>query len=329
MPSTHISRKEIIKITDNLTSCLEGLWIVATMVRQKCRRTWCGGKRPMARRRQQEESPLDALFDTLQIAPVWVGPLLAGVVFSGLRWLIPWWLTSSPEAGNAPTVSIANSMHSTIAMFSQKFSSLAAGVVLLIWLAAEFVKWRDRSRLNRQTGIDSIRELTWFQFEKLLCEAFKREGYCVEHTGTDGPDGGVDIRIRNEESRKLVQCKHWKKNQVGVGVVREMLGIVTSERADEGIVVTSGTFTRDAISFAEPNTVRLIDGAQLEVMIGAVQRPPKMQQVASSEFTKKAPACPRCRSAMVIKQARRGKNAGSNFWSCSQFPRCRGSRDCR
>lgn len=148
-------------------------------------------------------------------------------------------------------------------------------------------------------------------------------------TGTDGPDGGVDIRIRNEESRKLVQCKHWKKNQVGVSVVREMLGIVTSERADEGIVVTSGSFTRDAVAFAETNAIRLIDGGQLEVMTREVQRSPKIQHAASSELTKETPACPRCKSAMVIKQARRGKNAGSKFWSCSQFPRCRGSRDCR
>lgn len=36
-----------------------------------------------------------------------------------------------------------------------------------------------------------------------------------------------------------------------------------------------------------------------------------------------------CKSAIVIKQARRGKNAGSTSWSCSQFPGCRGSRDYR
>ena len=283
----------------------------------------------MARRRQQEEAPLEALFDTLRIAPVWVGPLLAAIVFSCMRWLIPWWLTSPPESGDDPTTSITNSLHSTIGMLSQKFSRLAGVGVLLIWLAAEFFKLRDRKMLDRQTGINSIRELTWFQFEKLLCEAFKRDGYNVQHTGTDGPDGGVDIRIRNKESRKLVQCKHWKKNQVGVAVVREMLGIVTSERADEGIVVTSGSFTRDAIAFAETNAIRLIDGSQLEVMIREVQRSPKIQQTASPELTKETPACPRCKSAMVIKHARRGKNAGSKFWSCSQFPRCRGSRDCR
>jgi len=280
----------------------------------------------MARRRQQEESPIDLLFQILRAAPVWVGPIVAIVVFATLRWLIPWWFASPREENPG---SIAIPMYTTIAMFAQQLSSLAAIVVLLIWLAAEFVKWQDRRRLNQQTGIDTVRDLTWFQFEKLLCEAFKREGYQVEHTGTDGPDGGVDIRIQNQESRKLVQCKHWKKNQVGVGVVREMLGIVTSERADEGIVVTSGSFTRDAISFAETNAIRLIDGRQLEVMIEQVQRSPKTQKPRPPELPKESPVCPRCKSAMEIKQARRGKNAGSKFWSCSQFPRCRGSRDYR
>ena len=70
-------------------------------------------------------------------------------------------------------------------MFSQRFSELAGIVVLLVWLAAEFMKWRDRQTLDRQTGIESIRELTRFQFEKLLCEAFKRGGYRVERTFVD------------------------------------------------------------------------------------------------------------------------------------------------
>lgn len=37
--------------------------------------------------------------------------------------------------------------------------------------------------------------------------------------------------------------------------------------------------------------------------------------------------CPRCSSPMVMQFASRGRNAGQAFWGCSQFPRCRGSRD--
>lgn len=36
-----------------------------------------------------------------------------------------------------------------------------------------------------------------------------------------------------------------------------------------------------------------------------------------------APHCPRGHGMMVMRTARRGENAGSNFWGCSEFPRCR------
>lgn len=38
--------------------------------------------------------------------------------------------------------------------------------------------------------------------------------------------------------------------------------------------------------------------------------------------------CPRCSQPMVMRTARRGRNAGSNFLGCSRFPQCRGTRNC-
>jgi len=39
-----------------------------------------------------------------------------------------------------------------------------------------------------------------------------------------------------------------------------------------------------------------------------------------------APHCPSCNGVMVQRTARRGANAGSEFWGCSDYPRCRGTR---
>lgn len=33
--------------------------------------------------------------------------------------------------------------------------------------------------------------------------------------------------------------------------------------------------------------------------------------------------CPKCGSSMVLRTARRGANAGNQFWGCSAYPRCR------
>lgn len=38
------------------------------------------------------------------------------------------------------------------------------------------------------------------------------------------------------------------------------------------------------------------------------------------------PSCPKCGAPMVLKVARRGRNAGKKFWSCSRYPECKGTR---
>lgn len=38
------------------------------------------------------------------------------------------------------------------------------------------------------------------------------------------------------------------------------------------------------------------------------------------------PRCPVCGAEMVLKVARKGKMAGQEFWSCSRYPECKGTR---
>ncbi len=38
------------------------------------------------------------------------------------------------------------------------------------------------------------------------------------------------------------------------------------------------------------------------------------------------PACPTCGAAMKVRTAQRGQNAGSQFWGCSRYPDCKGTR---
>ena len=41
-----------------------------------------------------------------------------------------------------------------------------------------------------------------------------------------------------------------------------------------------------------------------------------------------APKCPLCGKIMRKRLCRKGMNAGHAFWSCSDYPNCRGTRDC-
>jgi four helix bundle suffix protein len=39
-----------------------------------------------------------------------------------------------------------------------------------------------------------------------------------------------------------------------------------------------------------------------------------------------APNCPNCGKPMALRTARKGQNAGGQFWGCSAYPECRGTR---
>ena len=279
----------------------------------------------MGRARKQEESFLDVLFDLFTMVPIWVGPIFAATVYTALHWGLPWYF-SEPEPDNLvhkPLFSIASKLGPMLAPW-------VTLLILAVWVFAEIRKRSDQKRLNAQTGLESIRELDWKSFERLLAEAFRRRGFEVPYRDVSGPDGGVDLELMKSGQRTLVQCKQWKTRSVGVKVIRELRGVMASEGVNAGIVVTSGTFTNDAIKFARDNSIELIDGQQLEPMIRAAQRaapvvPPSTPKV-TERATSASPKCPTCKSEMRLRTAKQGVNAGAEFWGCSHYPKCRGTR---
>ena len=39
------------------------------------------------------------------------------------------------------------------------------------------------------------------------------------------------------------------------------------------------------------------------------------------------PNCPKCGGPMVLRTAKRGPNAGNQFWGCTAYPKCKGTVD--
>jgi len=153
----------------------------------------------------------------------------------------------------------------------------------------------------------------------------------VDFSLGQGADGGVDLVLRKAGRTSLVQCKQWKTVSVGAPVIREMFGLMVAENANETIIVTSGNFTRDAQSFAEGKPIRLVDGPQLLALVRSVQSAPASPAITPATGPRQpesptSPTCPQCGKAMVLRTARRGKNAGNQFWGCPAYPDCSGTR---
>jgi restriction system protein len=262
--------------------------------------------------RRQKESNAELLLKL----PWSVSVVIGVVAFVALRWGLPLW------AGDV----------SARQMFAKGIVPLAPLPLLFFGIFAAGSFWfggRRRHLVDSQTGLESLRNTPWKQFEFLVAEAYQRQGYQVEFSLGRGADGGVDLVLRRDSRTSLVQCKQWKVFSVGAPVIREMFGLMTAENADEAIIVTSGKFTRDARDFAAGRPITLIDGPQLLALVRSVQTPPAATDPGNRAALPQAtiPDCPSCGQPMVLRTSKRGANIGTQFWGCSTYPNCKGIRN--
>lgn len=108
--------------------------------------------------------------------------------------------------------------------------------------------------------------------------------------------------------------------------LRKLWGVLDDEKSEGAIFVTSGSFTADALAFARGKQFELIDGPNLRGMMAEVIRTQAATSVAEVAVASSAPLCPRRESLMILRIARRGANAGQQFWGCSTYPKCQGTR---
>ena len=220
-----------------------------------------------------------------------------------------------------PTIEFHSPAFKGLAATIPNMAGIFASVLVFAAVMSALHSWRKGELLNKQTGISSVKSLSWRNFEYVVGEAYRRKGFHVEENTGSGPDGGIDLTLTKDGETYLVQCKNWRVRAVGVKVIRELYGVVTAENAAGGIIVCSRNFTRDAVDFACGKPIELVEGAELIQLIGDVQSQRKGKTVARDS------SCPTCGSPMVVRTARKGKNAGRSFCGCSQFPKCHGTRN--
>ena len=168
---------------------------------------------------------------------------------------------------------------------------------------------------------DCIRALDWYQFERLVALIYQKQGHAVTRRGGAKPDGGIDLILECNGKRTAVQCKHWQAWKVGVKTVREFLGALTAERIPAGILVTMRGYTADARQLAAQHGIELVDDAGLLSLVKSTNL--QTDQEFLRLLNDKLKYCPKCESEMVLRTSKYGSNAGSQFWGCSAFPKCR------
>lgn len=114
--------------------------------------------------------------------------------------------------------------------------------------------------------VNNIDFLSGIEFEHLCEKLIKKMGFETEITKASG-DGGIDLIAYNHQpllsGKYIIQCKRYT-GSVGEPIIRDLYGVITSERANKGILMTTGHFTKSAITFADGKPIELIDGIAMQ-----------------------------------------------------------------
>lgn len=269
----------------------------------------------MARRKQ---SSIEDLVEIVSFLPWWVGASLAPLSYLLLH---PYSLRELPNASNLKDLGdiATGSLLHVLALFGQYALPLIFGFGAAISAYKKYSRQKLHDKVTANPMKDVLNDMSWHQFEMLVGEAYRQQGYQIKELGGSGPDGGADLVITKDNTKYLVQCKQWQAYKVGVKPVRELLGVMVGQGATGGIVVTSGDFTADAINFARNNNIQLVDGHTLHEMTRGLVH----QDVPSDKPSPSSVFCQKCGSPMALRTAKKGPSAGHKFWGCTKYPTCR------
>jgi hypothetical protein len=171
---------------------------------------------------------------------------------------------------------------------------------------------------REQTISEGLKKIDWFQFEKLVELIYQHRGFAVTRLGGANPDGGVDLILKSKAEETIVQCKHWRKQMVGVRDIREFLGTLTDQKIAKGIFVTLAGYTEDARQLADKHGIQTYKETDILNMLEETGLT-NCKEI-SELFSDETKICPKCENEMVLRTARGTTN---KFWGCSTYPRCR------
>lgn len=180
----------------------------------------------------------------------------------------------------------------------------------------------DVASTPTEWSLDLIHRVEWKRFEDLCCEFYREKGVRAETTKL-GADGGVDIRLYQDDANPshctaIVQCKAWSQ-ATGIKPIRELRGVMAHENIEKAFFMAPSGFTDEARTFAAQNRITLIDG---KLFLAMLQRLPEEAQTRLLRFATvgdwTTPTCPGCGEKMTARDGSRG-----HFWGCITYPRCR------
>ena len=178
----------------------------------------------------------NSLFAILLRKAWWISALAAAAIFGLLRWFMPW-----------------------------EFALFAAAPFIAIsaWVAWKQLRAPGAGRIAKT--VERVRGLSWEEFAGAMETAYRREGFQV--TRLEG--GRADFELVQGARHTLVAGKRWKATRTGIEPLRELEAAREAHEAHECVYVSVGEITEQARAFALEKKIRVLEGADLVLLLGA------------------------------------------------------------
>ena len=178
-----------------------------------------------------------SLFSVLLRSPWWISLLVAGAIGLLAHLLLP----------------------SDYRMFGYTGAVPFAGIALI----ALYKQLQRPSATRVAAVLGAVQALAWRDFSALLEAAFARDGYGVTRIDL----AAADFEITKAGRVALVSAKRWKAASHGSGPLEELVALRRKREAAETLYVSIGPLTENAERLAVTETMRVINGADLAVLL--------------------------------------------------------------
>ena len=174
---------------------------------------------------------------------------------------------------------------------------------------------KEEPAWTRDSIYEALGKIDWYQFEKFSETLLSNEGYAVERKGGAQPDGGVDLVVMKDSDTILVQCKHWKTWGIKPKIVREMLGTMSINKTNKGVIYTLKGASIAASELAAQQGIGIDVGHGLADRALCQLSKEQLDSILKTDVHH----CPKCEAEMVWREGN-----FKPFWGCPRYPRCRG-----
>lgn len=187
------------------------------------------------------------------------------------------------------------------------------GLVLIVFVITRAIKAR---KIAQAMATDNYDSMSGEKFEEFCADILRGNGYTnVEVTKASG-DHGIDVLAYKDSVKYAIQCKRYSK-PVGNKAVQEAYSGKDIYKADVAVVMSNMDFTPQAIEDARKLNVELWNRDK----IYSLQKKGNVEISEPSEENNLT--CPNCGGTLVLRTAKKGANTGSQFYGCSNYPKCK------